>query len=169
MSLNPSDDPLNSFGPSSNDADPAAHREQLLKKLNCLIAVLEAAIAKVRRNQEEASSDPDRLERIRVNLENTLTICQRAKVTLETRGTLPANLPPEVQEAVGAKNSPAAPVAIPARARANRRRDDRMSYRDYIELSSVEEFKKFKSFTPISSAEVAACDVDDLARRLEGC
>lgn len=138
--------------------DPAAHREQLLKKLNCLIAVLEAAIAKVRKSQQDGLTDPDRLERIRVNLENTLTICQRAKITLERRGTLPSNLPPEVREAVGVQGEE------PRRANLGRRKNDhRMSYRDYVELSSFEEFRKFREMRPISSAEISAVDFDRLA------
>ena len=38
--------------------DPNANRDQLLKKLNCLIAVLEAAIQKVRKNQHDGTADP---------------------------------------------------------------------------------------------------------------
>lgn len=159
MSSNFSNDPA---AQQPENADPSAQREQLLKKLNCLIAVLEAAITKVRRSQEDANTDPDRLERIRINLENTLTICQRARITLEKRGMLPANLPPEVREAVGAQNT----IPAPARTRTLRKTDGRMSYRDYVELSSVEEFKKFKDLTPISENEVAACDLDDLANQL---
>ncbi|MBL8695026.1 MAG: hypothetical protein JNJ88_13105 [Planctomycetes bacterium] len=150
--------------PSSNPpADSTAHRDQLLKKLNCLIAVLEAAISKVRRNQQSGHNDPDRLERIRLNLENTLTICQRAKTTLERRGALPANLPPEVSEAVGATSS-AAPETTTRPAR--RRSDHQMTYRDYVELSSVEEFQKFRQMAPISVEEIAACDLDSLASEL---
>ncbi|MFN0206279.1 MAG: hypothetical protein ACKVS6_08185 [Planctomycetota bacterium] len=160
MPLNPSDDSIHS---PQGGSDSGAQREQLLKKLNCLIAVLEAAISKVRRNQQDTATDPDRLERIRINLENTLTICQRAKVTLEKRGMLPANLPPEVREAVGASNSSAPPA--PARTRSRRKNDQRMTYRDYVELSSVEEFQKFKDRTPISSEEVAGCDFDLLANQ----
>src|SRR5262245_18620211 len=121
MPNEPTNDSAPANSPNSSDADAQNQRDQLLKKLNCLITVLEAAISKVRRNQEDGSNDPDRLERIRINLENTLTICQRAKVTLERRGMLPANLPPEVREAVGAQNATPAVVA-PRRAR--RKTDD---------------------------------------------
>jgi hypothetical protein len=143
---------------SSAAQEPAQQREQLLKKLNCLIAVLEAAISKVRKNQEDGLADPDRLERIRINLENTLTICQRARVTLEQRGSLPANLPPEVREAVG---MPAheAKQQKPSR----RKADNRMSYRDYVEMSTFEEYRKFRSLPAISPNDVANCDFDKLA------
>ena len=164
MNSEPSDAP-NASEPdrgSANSAASQAQRDQLLKKLNCLIAVLEAAISKVRRSLDTGNSDPDRLERIRANLENTLTICMRAKHTLERRGTLPANLPPEVSEAVQGDSTPEPKVAAPAR----RRRDHDMSYRDYVELSSYEEFRKFRDLPPISVKEIASCDLDDLAAKL---
>ncbi len=144
-------------GPSNASQDSAAYRDQLLKKLNCLIAVLEAAIAKVRRNMQSGSTDPGRLDRIRSNLENTLTICERAKVSLERRGTLPSNLPPEVSEAMGEKSGPIAAE------RGRRRADHVMTYRDYVELSSFEEFRKFRELPPISVEEIATCDVDRLS------
>jgi hypothetical protein len=143
--------------------DTAAPREQLLKKLNCLIAVLEAAIAKVRKNQQEGTTDPDRLERIRVNLENTLTICQRARITLERRGALPENLPPEVREAVG---MPAPGTEERARKPSRRRADQRMSYRDYVELSSFEEYRKFRDLPAISATDIESCDLDKLSTEL---
>src|SRR5262245_27882918 len=151
--------------PNASNApqDTAAPREQLLKKLNCLIAVLEAAIAKVRKNQQEGTTDPDRLERIRVNLENTLTICQRARITLERRGSLPDNLPPEVREAVG---MPAPAAAERPRKAARRRADQRMSYRDYVELSSFEEYRKFRDLPAISAGDIETCDIDKLAAEL---
>jgi hypothetical protein len=162
MNLDPSSDAANggTQEPGAGNVDPHLQREQLLKKLHCLIAVLEAAISKVRRNQHVGSGDPDRLERIRANLEKTLAICQRAKVTLERRGTLPSNLPPEVSEAVGASG--------PAPGGSRRRTDadaSKMTYRDYVELSSFEEFKKFRSLAPISLTEIASCDLDQLVAR----
>ncbi|MBI3819232.1 MAG: hypothetical protein HY286_11110 [Planctomycetes bacterium] len=149
-----------------NNLDPTAQREQLLRKLNCLIAVLEAAISKVRRNQEDGNTDPDRLERIRINLENTLTICQRAKLTLEKRGMLPANLPPEVREAVGAQNLIAPRRPRHARKRKLQKTEGQMSYRDYVELSSVEEYKKFRELRPISKVDIDNHDIDSLADKL---
>jgi hypothetical protein len=41
-----------------------------------------------------------------------------------------------------------------------------MTYRDYVELSSVEEFEKFKNMAPISREDIAGCDFDQLAGRL---
>jgi len=153
----------NGTNPSEVPQDTAAPREQLLKKLNCLIAVLEAAISKVRKNQQEGTTDPDRLERIRVNLENTLTICQRARITLERRGSLPDNLPPEVREAVG---MPTTSAAERQRKPARRRADNRMSYRDYVELSSFEEYRKFRDLPAISAGDIETCDLDKLAAKL---
>ena len=147
--------------------DPNANRDQLLKKLNCLIAVLEAAIQKVRKNQQDGTADPDRLERIRVNLENTLTICQRAKITLEKRGILPANLPPEVREAVGVPAPKVLTPRVASRRKGDRHKGEgRMSYRDYVELSSFEEYRKFKEMPAIRLDEVQSVDFDQLASDL---
>lgn len=118
------------------------YRTKLLTKLNCLIAVLEVALAKVGRSLEEPTANSDRLTRIRSNLENTLAICHRARRTLQraldARGSTPAD-------------------------RAARRK---MSYRDYIELSSIDEYRKFKTLPPISPDDLASADFDELMRRL---
>ncbi len=81
--------------PDSNNSSnfKEAQRERLLRKLNCLIAVLQVAIGKVRRNLEEASANQQRLLRIRGNLENTLGICRKAKASLEQSNELPSELP----------------------------------------------------------------------------
>src|SRR5262249_54373477 len=107
-----------------------------------LIAVLEVAIAKITRSMELPGSNEDRLLKIRSNLENTLAICTRAKQSLEKSMTpsLPA---PETRTAT---------------------RD--MTYRDYVELGSIEEYQKFKKMAPISNEDISHLDVDDLIRRL---
>lgn len=119
---------------------PTEYRTRLLTKLNCLIAVIEVAIAKVDRGLESPTTNEERLQRVRANLENTLAICKRAKNTL--------------QKGAGA---PAKQVRI-----------DRphMSYRDYVELSSIEEYRKFKALPPIRRQELSGVDLDDLLRKL---
>ena len=62
----------------------ADYRARLLTKLNCLIAVLEVAISKISRSMDLPGANEERLLKIRSNLENTLSICNRAKSTLET-------------------------------------------------------------------------------------
>lgn len=131
---------------SSSDAlGSAEYRARLMTKLNCLIAVLEVAITKIARSMDLPGANEERLIRIRANLENTLAICQRAKQTLE-------------------------------RTVAGRRLTDRgkggtkgkMTARDYVELSSIDEYQKFKRLTPISKDEAGTIDWDDLARKLGG-
>ncbi len=124
----------------------AEYRARLLTKLNCLIAVLEVAIAKIARSIDLPGANEERLVRIRSNLENTLQICMRAKQTLERRLLADGS----------------------ARTRATRTREakDGMSYRDYVELSSIDEYQKFKTLPPIQSDELQTLDLDELARRL---
>ncbi|MFO1054116.1 MAG: hypothetical protein U1F36_18010 [Planctomycetota bacterium] len=117
------------------------YRTKLLTKLNCLIAVLEVAVAKVGRSLEEPGANGERLNRIRTNLENTLAICHRARRTL--------------QRAMDGRSE--------STETAHRRR---MSYRDYVELSSIEEYRKFKSLPPITSKEISQTDIDALLRQL---
>jgi hypothetical protein len=48
------------------------------------------------------------------------------------------------------------------------RGDDRanMTARDYVELSSIDEYRKFKKMAPIERTDLDAIDFEDLARRL---
>lgn len=119
------------------------YRTRLLTKLNCLIAVIEVAIAKVGRSLETPGANEERLTRIRSNLENTLAICQRAKTTLQKT---------EVAQ-------------LDERRRGGSGRGE-MGYRDYVELTSIEEYRKFKSLPPIQRKELEETDIDDLLRRL---
>ena len=125
----------------------AEYRARLLTKLNCLIAVLEVAIAKISRSMDLPGSNEERLAKIRSNLENTLSICKRAKQTLERK--------------LSASTRP----ALPARPRSSAA-PERMTYRDYIELSSIAEYQKFKTMSPIIAAELGAVDMDELVRKL---
>lgn len=121
---------------------PPEYRTRLLTKLNCLIAVIEVAIAKVDRSLESPGTNEDRLQRIRANLENTLGICKRAKSTLMKS------------------------VSSGPKTRSGDRRRGQMSYRDYVELSSIEEYRKFKSMPPIRPKELKETDIDELLRKL---
>ncbi len=138
----------------NNEADNSPHsglssaeyRAKLLTKLNCLIAVLEVAIAKISRSIDLPGTNEERLLKIRSNLENTLSICKRAKNTL-----------------VKGIDSASPRRSSPARARGGK---ERMSYRDYVELSSIEEYQKFKTMPPIKSEELEKIDIDDLVKKL---
>jgi hypothetical protein len=134
---------------SKNDKPPqhdmlssSEYRARLMTKLNCLIAVLEVAITKIAKSMGLPGANEERLLKIRSNLENTLAICHRAKQTLEKTG-----------------NS--------GRALAVRDNDrTKMTARDYVELSSIDEYRKFKKMSPIQRAEFDIVDFEELARRL---
>ncbi|MBK8980475.1 MAG: hypothetical protein IPM29_31620 [Planctomycetes bacterium] len=129
--------------PDHADLDAREHRTRLLTKLNCLIAVLEVAITKISRSLQSPQADRERLTRVRVNLENTLAICQRAKRTLHR--SLAAGSPAQSASSTAAS---------------------RMGYRDYVELSTIEEYRKFKSMPPIDRRLLEGVDIDALAREL---
>ncbi len=124
----------------------AEYRAKLLTKLNCLIAVLQVAIAKISRSMDLPGANEDRLVKIRSNLENTMSICKRAKGTLE-KG-LDESLRRQPSSERSAEQAP-----------------DQMSYRDYVELSSIDEYRKFKSLPPIGSADIESLDMDELMRK----
>lgn len=118
----------------------AEYRARLTTKLNCLIAVLEVAITKITKSMDVPGANEERLAKIRGNLENTLSICHRAKQTLDRT------------------------AAGKAVARPDARRT--MTARDYVELTSIDEYRKFRHMEPINKEELAAIDFDELARRL---
>ena len=126
----------------------AEYRAKLLTKLNCLIAVLQVAIAKISKGMDLPGANEDRLLKVRTNLENTLSICKRAKGTLE-------------------KGMGMAPRKRLDAAR-NKKDSGKMSYRDYVELSSIDEYKKFKTLPPIEDTELASVDLDKLIQDLSG-
>ena len=41
-----------------------------------------------------------------------------------------------------------------------------MTYRDYVELSSIDEYQKFKTLPPIKPEEIESTDVDALIGKL---
>ncbi|MCA8977954.1 MAG: hypothetical protein KDC98_24725 [Planctomycetes bacterium] len=123
----------------------AEYRARLLTKLNCLVAVLEVAIGKIAKSMDTPGANEERLVKIRSNLENTLAICNRAKETLERSGS---------GAGTGDK-----------KARTSESNSG-MTARDYVELSSIEEYRKFRGMSPIAKDDIASIDFDELARRL---
>lgn len=117
------------------------YRARLTTKLNCLIAVLEVAISKITKSMDVPGANEERLSRIKSNLENTLSICHRARQTLDKTAS---------GKVTASKESASST----------------MSARDYVELSSIEEYRKFKKLQPITKDEVLAIDFEELARRL---
>jgi hypothetical protein len=145
---------------SDNNLDSPEYRARLKRKLNCLVALLEVAITRVQQTLAGPDPDVDRLERIRSNLQNTLSVCIRARVALEERQGLPEDLPQvlgritfdprdEEEESMELAENALPPGAI-------------------VELSTAIEREKFERLGPISTIEVDDTDLDDLQRRLMG-
>lgn len=124
-----------------NSLGSTEHRTRLATKLNCLIAVLEVAITKLSRSMQTPGANQDRLTKIRRNLESTLSTCQRAKGNLH--GT-PANKHATSPDAQGT---------------------DKASC-DYVELTSIDEHRKFRNMAPITKDALKAIDFDELSRQL---
>jgi hypothetical protein len=132
------------------------YRERLMRKLNCLIAVLEVATAKIKQTMATPEADVERLGRIRTNLQSTLEVCQRARAALERRdGTLRSG-PVDLAQAVQEEGSGATP----------RRHAPRGS--SPLETSSETERARFENLPPIDLAELRDVDLDELMRRLQG-
>ncbi|MFT5059130.1 MAG: hypothetical protein ACI89E_001912 [Planctomycetota bacterium] len=149
-SANPSDD--------ANSIDSPEYREKVMRKLNCLIAVLDVACTKVRRSLAGESPDIERLTRIQDNLTRTLKVCRKAKLALERREALPEDLPASLKGVVGdlkiqQSSTPTKKSKFPTGA--------------YIEMTSNKEAKKFRDLGPINQTEVASVDFDRLAAQLQ--
>jgi hypothetical protein len=160
MSEQPNERPF-----SESDLESPEYRDRLKRKLNCLIALLEVAMARIRRSLEADEPDVKRLERIRKNLESTLDVCLRARTALERSEELPESLPealtrltrrpgdrrkgPELLREVLAPKLPPMPSG------------------SATEMTSVAEFRKFERLGRIEAKELARCDIEQLARRLQ--
>ena len=138
-----------------------AYRQRLMRKLNCLIAVLEVACAKVRRSMDGPEPDVERLTRIQKNLTQTLDVCRRAKVALEKREALPGDLPGQLAE-ISSIDSLETDDEFGGEAFEVRPHRGRM-----VEMQSADEATRFESMGPISGDELNGLDFDDLARRLQ--
>ncbi len=136
---------------NETDLDSPEYRERLMRKINCLIAVLEVASAKVKRSIDGPSPDMDRLVRIQTNLSSTLEVCRRARRALERRETLPSDLP-ENLAAVVRQVGQERPKGLPEGSAQ--------------ELSSPEELDRFKGMGAIRKDEIDSVDFDALSRSL---
>ncbi|HEV8112133.1 MAG TPA: hypothetical protein VGR31_05110 [Planctomycetota bacterium] len=152
---------------SESHLDSPEYRERLMRKLNCLIAVLEVATAKVKKSLTSSPPDAPRLTRICANLESTLEVCQRARAALARReGSAP----------VGVKSARALPKALPPappdelapqpKPEAKRKPDRRAKRGRASDVMTDAERRKFAALPPIDKAAVRRCNLDDLARRL---
>jgi len=144
---------------SESNLDSPEYRERLMRKLNCLIAVLEVAKAKVRRSLAGPAPDLERLTRIKDNLKETLDVCLRARSALERKGRLPAGLSEDLAAAVN-------PDAIGAEALRAAKRPARPRG-PQVEMVSGEELERFRQLGRIQAEELGAVDLEELARRLQ--
>jgi len=175
MESHPDDRPF-----SDAHLDSPEYRRRLYQKLNTLIAVLEVACAKVERSLESPSADLDRLERIQVNLNDTLDICRRARRALDRREALPGDLPPSIAQLSPMEDGEEVqdPIEDYLEEEGYCEEDedsedigDHITFRPWavsLEMSSEEEQRKFDSLGPIQMNEVLSCDLDELIRRLGG-
>ena len=140
-----------------SNLDSPEYRDRLMRKLNCLIAVLEVASAKVQKTLAGPSPDVERLNRIRGNLQNTLDVCQRAKKALERREALPKELQANLSQIAA---DPAAQNEV-VEPRTNLPRGAA------VEMSSEAEHKKFEQLERIDRSMIDDCDFEDLMRKLQ--
>jgi len=115
------------------------YRIKLAAKLNALIAVLDVAIKKIEVSMTKPDADEERLGMICASLKNTLIICIRAKHSLES--VVVDNKPPTNVGPSGA--------------------------REYTEMSSLDEYNKFKNLPPIDAKDIADVDLRDLCNKLQ--
>lgn len=153
MSQNPHEEPF-----SETNLNSPAYRERLMRKLNCLIAVLEVATVKVRKSMANPEADQEKLTRIRTNLQSTLDVCLRARSALERREALPRELPESLNHM----------IALPA-AHAPEARTARKSKRAVrSDLRTASEKHKFARLGPIDRHAITTCDIEVLIRQLQG-
>ena len=154
-SQNPKEEPF-----SEANLDSAEYRERLMRKLNCLIAVLEVATAKVKKSIDGPAADVDRLARIRTNLQSTLDVCLRARAALERREALPRNLPENLTRVMEDAQSGSASKPTPQRSKA-------LPRGARIELRTADERRKFRELGAIDRCQISKTDFDELSRQLQ--
>lgn len=133
------------------------YRERLLRKLNCLIAVLEVATAKVKKSLAGPDADTERLTRIRSNLQNTLDVCLRARAALERREALPKDVAGNLVSVVGE----GLPTPLRPEPRTTKEKRERAAR---LETASNDEREKFARLGPIDPRQAKMIDFDALSR-----
>ena len=141
---------------SESHLESPEYRERLLRKLNCLIAVLEVATAKVRKSLATPAADTERLTRIRTNLQSTLDVCLRARSALERREALPKDLADTLVQVVGE-------VPVVKHMPSKRGREHALR----LETATDSERAKFERLGPIDPRHVKLVDIDMLSKRLQ--
>ena len=153
------DDSANS-NEDANSIDSPEYREKVMRRLNCLIAVLDVACTKVRRYLAGDSPDIERLTRIQDNLTRTLKVCRKAKLALERGKALPEDLPASLKNVSGdMRNKQKAQSA---------KGETPLPTGALIEMTSNLEAEKFKNLGPIDQQEVSSVDFELLTAQLQG-
>lgn len=160
MSERPNEKPF-----SESDLESPEYRERLRRKLNCLIALLEVAMARIRRSLDASEPGLQRLERIRGNLESTLDVCLRARAALEHREELPENLPEALARLTGKGSAKSKGPEILREVL--RQQVQPMPSGSATEMTSVAEFRKFERLGRIDAKDIVGCDLDELSRQLQ--
>jgi hypothetical protein len=146
--------------------ESAEYRERLMRKLNCLIALLEVAMARVRKSLAGPEPDVNRLTRIRTNLQSTLEVCVRARTALERREALPKDLPATLADV--SKQSTFEGMPKEDESKTMRARSRNLPFGAQIEMSSREEHRKFERLGKISNKDLESVDYEALSRQLQG-
>ncbi len=141
-----------------------AGRRGLQEKLSCLIAVLEVAIKKIRLSMDlqGGGGRSARLEEVCARLEAILKTCCQAYASFDEVAI--ASTREEPSDARDNQGVNMADEKYPEREK--QRPERKMTYRDYVEFSSLEEFHKFRDLPEISDDDVASCDINELLRKL---
>jgi hypothetical protein len=121
-----------------------SYQARLLEKLTALLASIDVALARVRATLQRQQGDPRQLQDILANLVKTRVICEKARAVIAER------------------------LAARLKRDAGAARAGHLSYREYVEFSSVGEIAKFRELGSISRDEIGSCDVDQLMKRLLG-
>jgi hypothetical protein len=154
MNHNPHPEPFD-----ESALDSPEYRERLMRKLNCLIAVLEVATARIKKSIHDPAADVERLARIQGNLQNTLEVCLRARSALERREALPADLPGNLTQVIEDGHSLQSGFSKPAMPPVQRGA--------MAELNPAQK-QRLTALGPIRPTEIRAVDFDELSRRLQG-
>jgi len=138
---------------SSSESDDTLvneYQKMLYNKLIALIGVVRAARWKVRNLLEQGSGDKDKLVVIHGNLTNTLNICLRAQAVMVRKLAVEQGALPDEAK----------------RMECDGKRQSGMTYREYVEFVSMEEYSRFKDLPPVRENEIRQCDLNDLIDKL---
>ncbi len=132
------------------------YRRQLFRRLVALQSVVQIALSKVEALLDQKKGDGKRLAAVSRNLTQSLEMCIKARLLMEKkmieeRKALPGSGPVKALECPSGEGG---------------RHDSKMSFREYVEFTSLEEYRKFREQPPLTDDEVRLCDLDALIRKL---